>query len=57
MANHESKLKVTTLDEMVTHACFCKLRSVCYDKISSDCMRIRNVYAEFMMKKTEEQKV
>jgi len=55
MANQESYIKVTTLDEMVAHACFCKLRTFCYDKNSSECMRKRNIYADFMMKKKEEQ--
>jgi hypothetical protein len=54
MANQKNDHKVTTLDEMVANACFCKLRSICYDKNSSECMRKRNIYADFMMKKTEE---
>lgn len=54
MASQESHHEATTLDEMVAHACFCKLRSNCYDKNSSECVRKRNIYAEFMMKKTEE---
>lgn len=54
MASQESNHEAITLDEMVAHACFCKLRSICYDKNSSECMRNRNIYAEFMKKKSEE---
>jgi len=51
MANQESYQEAATLEEMVAHACFCKLRATCYDKNSSECMRTRNIYAEFMMNK------
>lgn len=54
MANQENYPEATTLDEMVAHVCFCKLRSMCFDKDSMECMRNRNIYAEFMMKKSEE---
>ena len=54
MVNQERSQEANTLDEMVAHACFCKLREVCYDKNSSECMRNRNIYAEFMKKKSEE---
>ena len=54
MASQESNPEAMMLDEMVAHACFCKLRSICYDKNSTECMRNRNIYAEFMMKKSEE---
>jgi hypothetical protein len=57
MANQENYNKETTLDEMVANACFCKLRSICYDKNSNECMRNRNIYADFMLKKTEERSV
>ena len=55
MASQESNPEAMMLDEMVAHACFCKLRSICYDKNSIECMRNRNIYAEFMIKKSEEQ--
>lgn len=57
MANKESYPEATTLDETVAHACFCKLRSICYDKNSIECMRNRTIYAEFMIKKSEERLV
>jgi len=57
MANQENYHQATTLDEMVANACFCKLRSICYDKNSSECMRKKNIYEEFMLKKTEERSV
>ena len=57
MIEQENYHNVTTLDEMVAHACFCKLRSICCDKNSNECMRKRNIYAEFMMKKTEDRLV
>jgi hypothetical protein len=53
MAEIKCEHKITTLDEMVANACFCKLRSVCNDKNSSECMRNKNIYAEFMMEKFE----
>ena len=54
MSSQESYQQATTLVEMVAHTCFCKLREVCYDKNSNECQRNRNIYAEFMMKKSEE---
>jgi hypothetical protein len=57
MANQEKNNKVTTLNEMVANTCFCKLRSMCYDKNSNECMRNRNIYADFMLKKKEERSV
>lgn len=36
-----------TLEQMVANTCFCKLRETCPDKNSSECMRHRNIYAEF----------
>ena len=41
----------TTLEEIVANTCFCKLRETCHDKHSSDCMRNRNIYQEFMESK------
>lgn len=54
MSNQESYQQATTLVKMVAHTCFCKLREVCYDKNSNECQRNRNIYAEFMMKKSDE---
>ena len=41
----------TNLDEMLAKTCFCKLREFCDDKNSSECLRHRNIYAEFMLQK------
>ncbi|MGV3581938.1 MAG: hypothetical protein ACO1N8_06500 [Methylophilus sp.] len=43
-----------TLEQMVAKTCFCKLREYCEDKNSVECMRNRNIYAEFMAKKHSE---
>ena len=43
--------QVTTLEEMVNITCFCKLKEFCIDKNSSECMRHRNIYQEFMANK------
>lgn len=42
-----SKNNPETLEQMVANTCFCKLRETCPDKNSSECMRHRNIYAEF----------
>jgi nitrite reductase/ring-hydroxylating ferredoxin subunit len=54
MVNEEGYQEALTLEEMVAHVCFCKLHEICYDKNSGECMRNRNIYAEFMKKKSEE---
>lgn len=41
----------TTLDQMIANTCFCKLKEFCPDKNSSECMRHKNIYAEFMQQK------
>jgi len=46
--------EVTTLEQLVANTCFCKLREACNDKNSSECMRNRNIYAEFMQQKRDE---
>ncbi len=46
--------EVTTLEQLVANTCFCKLRETCSDKNSSECMRNRNIYAEFMQQKSDE---
>jgi hypothetical protein len=43
----------TTLEQMVANTCFCKLRTSCSDKNSSECMQHTNIYAEFMLQKHE----
>lgn len=43
--------KATTLNDMVAMACFCKLREICIDKTSTECMKHRNIYQEFMHSK------
>jgi hypothetical protein len=45
---------IHSLDELVANTCFCKLKASCPDKNSSECMRHRNIYAEFMAQKREE---
>lgn len=42
-----------SLEKMVSSTCFCKLREHCVDKNSSECMRNRNIYAEFMATKRQ----
>lgn len=43
--------EITSLEQMVANTCFCKLRERCADKNSSECMRHRNIVAEFMCTK------
>ena len=47
-SEHTTTQPVTTLEAMVANTCFCKLRESCPDKSSSECMRERNIYQEFM---------
>ena len=42
---------LTTLEQMLAKTCFCKLREFCDDKNSSDCLRNKNIYDEFMQQK------
>ena len=51
-----SNLSNTTLEQMVANTCCCKLRTSCSDKNSSECMRHKNIYAEFMQQKFEARK-
>lgn len=46
------KVANMTLEQMVANTCFCKLRTSCSDKNSSDCMQHKNIYAEFMLQKS-----
>lgn len=43
--------EAVTLEQLVAKTCFCKLREHCEDKNSDECMRHRNIYAEFMLQK------
>ena len=45
---------ITTLQQLVDNTCFCKLRETCSDKNSSECLRHKNIYAEFMQQKREQ---
>jgi hypothetical protein len=54
MNKDTSDSAITTLTQLVENTCFCKLRETCSDKNSSECMRHRNIYAEFMQQKREE---
>jgi len=47
----KSNTEFFTLEQMVANTCFCKLREYCPDKNSAECMRHRNIYAEFMAQK------
>jgi hypothetical protein len=49
--NSSSNSEVTSLESMVNNTCFCKLREQCKDKNSPECMRHRNLVAEFMADK------
>lgn len=39
---------INSLEALVANMCFCKLRTLCPDKNSSECMKHRNIYQEFM---------
>jgi hypothetical protein len=52
-SEHTNANPVTTLEAMVANSCFCKLRESCADKESSECMRERNIYQEFMLAKNQ----
>lgn len=45
----------TTLEAIVDNTCFCKLRETCDDKHSSECMKDRNIYQDFMESKAAKQ--
>jgi len=51
-SNAHADSRPTTLAEIVANTCFCKLRETCHDKHSSECMRNRNIYQEFIMSKS-----
>ncbi len=46
-----SNPQITPIERMVAKTCFCKLRAQCEDKNSTQCMRHRNIVAEFMLAK------
>jgi hypothetical protein len=43
-----------TLEAMVTKTCFCKLREICEDKTSPECLKHTNLYAEAMLARQAE---
>lgn len=43
----------TSLEQIVANTCFCKLRSFCSDKNSSECMKHNNIYLEFMQARSQ----
>jgi hypothetical protein len=49
--NQNGHVEAVKLEQMVSNMCFCKLREYCKDKDSVECMRHRNIYAEFMQQK------
>jgi len=49
--NSNCNTKITSLEQMVANTCFCKLREHCEDKNSNECMRHRNIVAEFIAEK------
>ncbi len=40
---------LNTLEAMVAKTCFCKLREICEDKASPECLKHKNLYAEAML--------
>ena len=44
---------LTPLEALFAKTCFCKFRESCDDMNSSECMRHRNIYKEFMQEKRE----
>lgn len=49
--NLNNNAAINSLEQMVKNTCFCKLREECKDKNSPECMRHRNIVAEFMSEK------
>ena len=49
--------EANTLEQLVAHTCFCKLRTHCHDKSSGECLKHKNLYAEFMAQKRIEHEV
>jgi hypothetical protein len=48
---NDDTIKPTTLEQMIANTCFCKLKELCPDKNSAECMRHKNIYDEFMQQK------
>ena len=46
----------TTLEAIVANTCFCKLREACHDKHSSECLKERNIYRDFIESKAAKQR-
>ena len=44
---------LNTLEAMVAKTCFCKLREICEDKTSPECLKHKNLYAEAMLARKE----
>lgn len=44
--------RITSLEALVANTCFCKLKNVCPDKTSLECMKHRNIYQEFNQSRT-----
>ena len=42
---------LNSIEKIITNTCFCKLRSFCPDKTSSNCLKHHNIYQEFMKNK------
>jgi hypothetical protein len=40
---------IETLEAMIAKTCFCKLREICDDKTSPECLMHKNIYAEAML--------
>ncbi len=54
-SNANNSGMLSSLEKMVSNTCFCKLRETCEDKNSSQCMRHRNIYAEYMATKRQKE--
>ena len=57
LSNSESNAdnQPATLEAIVANTCFCKLRENCHDKHSSECMKERNIYRDFIESKAAKQ--
>ena len=39
---------LTILEKLIARSCSCKLREICLDKNSQDCLKHKNIYAQEM---------
>ena len=46
-AQHHSNI-LAVLEGVIAQSCECKLREFCLDKNSTECLKHRNLYAEYM---------